>query len=119
MWKWEKRKIKVEVHEPIYCSVCEEETTDPSKDFPLDRLICKKCREITLIGGFPKEYVYGKNLIEEWSYIWDNGIKDNGLEWYKKARDKLIKKLRAKREKIRKEEEKANLLIKQKIDNWS
>lgn len=60
-----------------------------------DHRRCSKCQKIQypLMSWFYKEY-NGCDFLDEWSYIYYKIKKEKGLEVYKKARDKLIKRIK-------------------------
>lgn len=87
----------------------------------LDLGYCKKCEKINLSLGYISGTAYFKvsnELDELWVYIWDYSLKEKGVEYYMKARDKLLieidKELEMKR--INKEKDKKKLLKKYELD---
>jgi hypothetical protein len=75
-----------------------------------DNIYCKECLMIK-----PNHYLPIKN---DEQYIWSYGIEENGLEWYKEARDKLILKKEKERLKRKQEQLKEHKKIKTEIDKW-
>lgn len=72
--------------------------------------MCKKCISLQCYALISTE--------SEIFYIFHNAIEEKGIEWYKKARDKFLKKEKIKEEKIKEEEiEYKNKIIK-KIEAW-
>ena len=78
---------------------------------------CDKCWEICLTWAMPFLGSNRKDWAEE-SYVWYDSIDEKGIEWYKMARDKIIKR-EEKRNKIleRKEELKKKKII-DRIEKW-
>lgn len=54
-----------------------------------DHMKCPKCQKIQIPFVFPANC----NFVAEWLYIFYDAIDEKGVEWYIKARDKLIKKI--------------------------
>lgn len=94
----------------VKCDKCKEKIKS-RKEF------CDKCERISLVGNLFGP-IYDDDFKDIWFYIWYNGIKENGLEWYKKARDKLILKLDEKIEEQKKEEFEINKKLKNIVDRW-
>ena len=79
-----------------------------------DHVKCEKCTQIQYPFMASEEYSFAK----EWSFVYYNGIEEKGIVWYKKARDKIIRKIqqhakaKKKKDKLRK-----NTIIKT-IEGW-
>jgi len=79
-----------------------------------DHLKCPKCVKIQ----FPIFSLQNIPFSDEWSYIYYHAVKKEGVEWYKKARDKLIKKIENwNKTKLKKDLEENNNIVK-KINKW-
>ncbi len=77
---------------------------------------CSKCEELnnSVHTMFKSTVPFYKKA----DYIWEHGIKDMGLEWYKVARDKYIIK-RDKEYEVRKKKNKVNRLkTADEINRW-
>ena len=84
------------------CQKCKEET-ELFREYNSNHIYCKRCLDISLNGTM--------GAGEFWGFIWWESIEYKGLDWYKKARDKLIEKNRKEKE-LRNNKE---LLKKQRI----
>ena len=93
------------------CPKCEESGFNKLvRNYPSDEHICDKCFNISCTGSLGHS---GEEL-----YIWYDGKEENGVEWYRKSRDKLIKKQNKGIIKAEKEKIKTDLETKHRIDNW-
>ena len=102
-------------NKPRICRKCGETEGNISCDWRRsDHLRCEKCQKIQFPIFENADYPF----IEEWSYIDYEAIKEKGIEWYIKARDKLIKKIEKyhKDHKIKESLEKQK--IKKNINKW-
>lgn len=100
-------------NKPKKCWKCQEEILN-------DRftVTCDKCNKVCNYSSVFRPRFYKYKYENEARYIMNFSIKDNGLEWYKKARDKLLRKI----DEEEKAYEKAEFVKRQKyikrIDKW-
>jgi len=90
---------------------------DPSKEPNLQGdYICESCHiiSITEMNCNPKESKFDKMR----SYIWYYGLEENGLIWYKKAREKLIKEFDMQNKLVEEEENRKRKIIKDDVSRW-
>ena len=81
---------------------------------------CKKCMKIIppyLHMNKPAN-VKEQLFQEQHCWIWNGCIKDEGIEFYKGARDKLIKKLEAREKKATQKEMLRKRKLKEGVMNW-
>ena len=100
----------------IMCSKCGE--VFEGRFIGLERHYCSKCRRISLDYAVPSPNCAIDKIMEEWNYIWCHGREENGIEWYIKARDKLIKKFDELHQKQLDKQKLANKIIKERINKW-
>lgn len=81
----------------------------------IDINYCLPCKEIRSEGYHT---MCPGSLTTQGEYIWKDGIKDNGIKWYKEARDKLIIKWKIRRKKIKQEIKEEKLKTKEAINKW-
>jgi len=78
--------------------------------------ICTKCEKVSLSIHCYKPFPGALRKLHK--YIWYDGIEDNGIGWFKKARDQLIKKIAAKDLKIEQKAKRERMKLKEKVDGW-
>ena len=86
-------------HRKTYCEKCKSTKNLTYNTWPVMKTYCDKCWEISLDGVMMTD---NSKLSKQWSYAWNHGVQENGVEWYKEARDKIIQK--RKELKLREEE---------------
>ena len=87
----------------------------------VDPCYCKPCYKLSFClftrASVCEGVVIGKELADRAFYVFHNSISDFGVEWYKKARDKVLAEVKAKEDKeIEKRKKKMNNYFKIKVE---
>ena len=101
-----------EKHNAKSCSKCNERTDDLTRNYPSENVICNLCSQISLTGCI------SMNGVDEWYFIWHDSIEEKGIEWYKKARNKLIKRFEQQKKQQEKKEKQRKKKMIEKIEKW-
>lgn len=84
------------------------------KEMQTAEIFCEECQTLYFYINSIRERPYKK----EAHYIFYLGVEDNGIGWYEKARDKLMRKIAEDKEAERLRIAKDNKKIVKKINEW-
>jgi len=114
MWPFEKKKFDEEEAIRIVCRKCRKCGSEGEVEYDCyyGATSCSKCSKLNRYRFFEE-----KNR-KELDYIWDKSIDEKGVEWYKVARDKAIKRYIAefKKKNAKKKKKKEDMI--KRIEGW-
>lgn len=116
----EKGSCENEDHQNPDCSHCQKKTDTRfyetfAKPTYYKTVYCEGCHAMNELYGW-----WNKNddLKEKFYYIWSESIKNHGIDWFEKARDKWISKAEKYKKKVLQEIRTQDERMKQKIERW-
>jgi len=103
-----------EGHVSKVCNKCGEFDEETKCQYMGSHRLCKKCYSISLDGGF---FTGTSKLSEEWRFIWYDAVDIKGVDWYKKARDVLLLKMKKQGEAYERKEQRRKVNVAKRIED--